>query len=142
MANPLADAVVGEWARWRQVIQGQETIVEQRVVEVHEDTVVLESIVKVGDEEVRGARMERPRTANPLRFGGRGGGGAVEVSEGTVEAAGRTWECVIVTRTMRRGRVMKRWIAKDAPVTGVVREERDGEVVRELVASGTTPGGA
>jgi hypothetical protein len=37
--------------------------------------------------------------------------------------------------------VIRRWISNDAPVTGVVREERDGQVVRELIAQGLSAQG-
>ncbi len=137
LPNPLADAVVGEWARWRQVIQGQDAIVEQRVVEVTDENVVLESKVTVADQEVVGERAARPRRGQPMRGGPAGrGDGSIDVSRGTIEAAGRNWDCTIVTIARRRGGALKRWISLEAPVTGVVREERDGRLVRELIAGG------
>ena len=38
-----------------------------------------------------------------------------------------------ITRTNRRGQIDKRWISNDVPVTGVVRRERGGKLVQELL---------
>ena len=48
---------------------------------------------------------------------------------------GKDLACTVVTRT-RGKRVDKRWYSDDVPVNGLVRHERSGNVVRELVAWG------
>jgi nucleoid-associated protein YgaU len=132
--NPLHDAKVGEWIRLRSVVQGEETIATLRVVEVTDDEVHLDSRVAYGGQEIRGAVLRRPRSET-VPAGGRGG--QVEIGRETVQVKGTSLDCVTVTRTTRRGQVDKRWICTGIPVTGLVRQERDGQVVKELLDWGT-----
>ena len=148
--NPLRDAEAGEWVKWRMKIQGQEVIRVQRVVEAREDVVVMETelldeageAVEApsgrGGNRMRTGTWEQPRSKT-LSLAGRGTRRAsVEVEEDEIEVAGTTYKCTLITITLkgRRARVIKRWISDQVPVSGVVREERNGVVVRELLASG------
>jgi tricorn protease len=128
-ANPLFDAKVGEWVRMRSVVQGEETIATLKVIEVTEDEVKLESSVAYGDTEIKGAVLTRPRRAD-MPLSGRGN---VEVGSDTVEIGGKKLDCITITRTTRRGAVDKRWICLDIPVNGLVRHERGGKIVKELM---------
>ena len=50
---------------------------------------------------------------------------------------GHKLPCVTITRTNRRGTVDKRWYSNLIPVSGLVRHERGGKVVKELLDWGT-----
>jgi hypothetical protein len=114
-------------------VQGEETIATLRVVEVTDDEVHLESRVAHAGTEIRGAVIKRSRHQPLGAVGRRARAGKVEFGEETVEVKGRKLECVTVTRTNRRGQVDKRWICPEIPVSGLVRQERGGTVVKELL---------
>jgi Tol biopolymer transport system component len=133
--DPLGDASPGEWIRFRSIVQGKETIATLRVTEVTEDSVQLDSRVAYDGTEHRGAPLSRPRRPH-LPVGGRGRT-RVEVGRETLHVKGHALDCVTITRTSRRGRVDKRWICADVPVSGLVRQERDGELVKELLDWGS-----
>ena len=135
--NPLYDAKVGEWVRLRSVVQGEETISTLKVVEVTDDEVKLESRVAYGDTEIKGAVLTRPRREH-MPMAARGGRGKVEMGTATIEVKGQKLECITITRTTRRGGVDKRWYCKDIPVNGLVRHERGGKVVKELLDWGSS----
>jgi len=137
-ANPIFDAKVGEWIRLRSVVQGEETVATLRVVEVTDDNVKVESRVAYAGSEVEGAVLNRPRRER-LTLGGDGGGrgGKVGVGSDTVTVKDRKLECFTITRTSRRGVVDKRWFCAEIPVSGLVRHERAGKVVKELLDWGT-----
>ena len=136
--NPLHDAKVGEWIRLRSVVQGEETVATLRVVEVTDDNVKVESRVAYAGSEVEGAVLNRPRHER-MSLAGEGGGrgGKVETGTDTVTVKGHKLECVTITRTNRRGVVDKRWICAEIPVSGLVRQERGGKIVKELLDWGT-----
>ncbi len=136
LRNPLYDAKVGEWIRLRSIVQGEETIATLRVTEVSEDEVHLESRVAYSGSEIRGAVLKRPRNEF-MQMGRRGGRAKVEIGKETVEVKGKSIECITITRTNRRGQVDKRWVSNEVPVNGVVRRERGGKVVQELLDWGT-----
>lgn len=133
-ANPLYDAQVGEWIRLRSVVQGEETIATLSVVEVTDDNVKLESRVAYGGSEMKGAVLNRPRLEH-MRLAARGG--KATIGRDVVEVKGHKLECVTITRKNRRGVVDKRWICTEIPVSGLVRHERGGKVVKELLDWGT-----
>ncbi|MDJ0523660.1 MAG: S41 family peptidase, partial [Planctomycetota bacterium] len=132
--SPLHDARVGEWIRLRSVVQGEETIATLRVVEVTDDNVKLESRVAYGGSEMKGAVLNRPRRP-VMAMASRGG--KVTLGKETVEVKGHKLECTTITRTNRRGVVDKRWICHEIPVSGLVRHERGGKVIKELLDWGT-----
>lgn len=128
VVNPLHDAKSGEWIKFRNVVQGQETIATMKVVEVTEDEVVLETSVAHGDTVIQGNQIRRPRRKEMnLR------GAEVKVEETTLEVKGKTLKCLLITRKTRRGIVDRRWISTDVAVTGLVKRERAGKVVSELL---------
>ena len=129
--NPLRNARVGEWVTWRHVLQGQEAKSTLRVVEVRADAVVLESAIRYGDTELKSGALERPRDP----FLSLAGAGTLTVTEETLSVNDQKLACVVVTRT-HRGRIDKRWYCPQVPVNGLVRHERAGTVVRELIAWG------
>lgn len=132
--DPLYDAQVGEWIRLRSLVQGQEVVTTLKVAEVTEAEVVLEATIEHEGKEVRGSSLQRPRQERLQIRGGRGG--PEEYGRETLTVRGRTFECITVTRRTPRG-LDKRWISPEIPVTGLVRRERDGVVVQELLDWGT-----
>ncbi len=135
-ANPIFDAKVGEWIRLRNVVQGEETVATLRVTEVLDDEVLLDSRVAVGGSEIKGATLRRPRREH-MALGGRRGGGKVTLGREILEIKGQKLDCFTIQRTNRRGTTDKRWYCPDVPVTGMVRHERAGQVVKELLDWGT-----
>ena len=61
----------------------------------------------------------------------------MQVGQATLEVNGKQLVCTVITRTLRRGGVEKRWYSNEVTVSGLVRRERDGQVVREVLAWGT-----
>jgi tricorn protease len=133
-ANPLYDAQVGEWIRMRHVLPDGVAVITTRVIDVTDDEVVLESSVERGEERADGPTLRRPRT-EALTFS-RGGAGA-EWTRETVTIGDRELDCWVVTTVSRRGAEVRRWYCPEIPVTGIVRMERNGQVVRELIEWGT-----
>ena len=120
-------------------MQGEETIATLRVIEVDENVVKLESRVAYGDTEIKGDVLSRPRRAK-MSLGGRAtriGAGKATIGQETLEVKGQKFDCITITRTTRRGVTDKRWICHDIPVNGLVRHERGGKVVKELIDWGT-----
>ncbi len=135
--NPLHDAKVGEWTRSRIIVQGAEAEATLRVVEVTEDEVKLESRMRYKSRELRANTIKRPRSEK-MRLRGKRGKTAT-VSRETITIDGKDLDCYVLTRTLRGKRVIRRWICLDVPGDGVVRVERGGTVIREIVAWGTKP---
>ena len=133
--NPLADAKVGEWIRFRQVVQGQETTVTLEVIEVTDGEVVLKSSTKQGDTTVEGEPLRRKRT--PTLALGRGRAQLVRKAEETLKVNGRDVPCTVVTLKPRRGPEQSTWYSDSVPVTGLVKRTRGTEVVQEVLDWGT-----
>jgi hypothetical protein len=116
----------------RRVLSEGVAIVTMRVTEVSEDEVVLQSTVERGEAETEGPAMRMPRSEAP-------GFGRLEgatFEDASVTVAGRTLACTVVTTTSRRGGQTRRWISADVPVTGLVKVERDGRILSELLDFG------
>ena len=135
--NPLHDAKQGEWTRSRILIQGAEAEMNLRVVSVTDDEVELESLMRYKNRELRPNMMKRPRTAR-LRLRGKRGNTATVTRE-TVTIDGTDLDCYVIARKGRGKRSMRRWVCPEIPADGVVRVERNGKVIRELVAWGDKP---
>jgi len=132
--HPLHNAKVGEWVKMRNVVYGQETISTLRVVAVTDDEVHIKSEVVHGDTVMRGNVVKHKRRKDmPLRGKGRGD---TSVTKETIEIAGKSLACHVITFKSRRGTVSKRWICADIPVNGLVKRERDGKVVSEILEWG------
>lgn len=132
--NPLADAQVGEWIRFRQVVQGQETVVTLEVVEVTPDEVVLKSSTRQGETTVEGEPLRRKRTATLAL--GRGRAQLVKKAAEALHVNGKELACTVVTVRPRRGPEQSTWYSDDVPVTGLVKRMRGTEVVQELLEWG------
>ena len=132
---PLFDAKVGEWVRARLVAGGEKVIATIRVVAVKDDEVHVQSTMRHGDSEIKGDVSRRPRREH-LALRTRGGQ-RMQVSQATLDVAGKKLECTVVTRTLRRGGVEKRWYSNEVTVDGLVRRERGGKVIREILEWGT-----
>jgi tricorn protease len=136
--NPLADARVGEWLRYRSRAQGSETIVVLTVVEVTEEEAVLEQVVRDRGEVLRRETIRRPRRG-PVASGRGEEGGAV--SRESRRVGERELDCVVVSFAGRRG-TSRHWFSNEVPATGLVRRERGGSVVAEVIdwgGPGTEP---
>jgi hypothetical protein len=100
----------------------------QTVIEVTDDEVVIQSTVEQDGESTTGPLVRRPRTEMlSMR-----GGVATDARRASLQVGDRTLECVLVTREGRRG-TLRRWYCPDVPVSGLVRVERNGQVVREVI---------
>jgi hypothetical protein len=135
--NPLFDAKVGEWIRLRSVVQGEETVATLRVVDVTDDNVKVESRLAYAGSEVEGAVLNRPRRERVSLGDGGARAGKAEMGSDTLTVKGLKLDCVTITRTSRRGVIDKRWLCAEIPVSGLVRHERGGKVVKELLDWGT-----
>ena len=130
--NPLYDAKVGEWARYRVLAPGGELLDTEEVVEASSDEIVVVATIEQAGQRTTGPTLRRPRTPT-LPLAERQG---ASFGHETVEVAGRKLSCVVVTVPMRRGGTLVRHLSTEVPVTGVVRETRNGTLVRELVDFG------
>jgi tricorn protease len=115
--NPLYDAVVGEWVRVRLTApNGQTAELTRRVVNVSDDEVTLELTI---NGQTREERRPRARLLAP--------------PDGSAATyAGKDLDCVVMTFS-HAGAEEKAWFCADVPVTGVVRAERAGTVILELL---------
>ncbi len=132
---PLYDAKVGEWVRMRLKTGGEQVIATMRVVAVKDGEIHVQNTMQHGDTKIEGDVSRRPRREH-LALRSRGGQ-RMQVGQATLEVAGKKLACTVVTRTLRRGGVEKRWYSNEVPVTGLVRRERDGQVISEVLAWGT-----
>jgi hypothetical protein len=131
IANPLVDAKVGEWMRFRQVVQGQETVVTLEVVEVTADEVVLKSTTQQGDTKVEGEPLRRKRS--PQLALGRGRSTLVRKATESLTVNGRAVSCTVVVLQPRKGPEQTVWYSDEVPVTGLVKRARGTDVVQELL---------
>ncbi|MCK6458669.1 MAG: S41 family peptidase [Planctomycetes bacterium] len=122
--NPVFDAQVGEWVRVRIAGRGGETVeMIRRVVGVADDEV---TILWTLDGESREEKRPRTRLLAPMD------GSAATYGHERVTVAGKELDCVVMTFT-RAGAEEKAWFSNEVPVTGVVRHERSGTVLLELL---------
>jgi tricorn protease len=126
--NPLFDAVVGEWVRLKFTGPRGPIEVTRRVTDVTADEVTLTvtAVVEGRAVDERTERRPRSRVLAPLD------GSHASFGRERLTVAGRELECVVMTYT-RAGAEEKAWFAAEVPVTGVVRQERAGAVVAELL---------
>lgn len=129
--NPIADAKVGEWMRFRQSVQGQETVVTLEVIEVTADEIVLKSTTQQGESKVEGEPLRRKRSA--MLALGRGRSQLLRKGTETLTVKGQELTCTVVALKGRRGPEVTMWYSDDVPVTGLVKRMRGTEVVQELL---------
>ncbi|MHC4670047.1 MAG: S41 family peptidase [Planctomycetota bacterium] len=129
--HPIYDAKEGEWVKLRMIGPGgQEIEMTRRVVVVGEDEITLQVTISFGGN-TREGRQARPRSKllKPLD------GSEATYERDTVTVSDTTFECTVMTYT--RDNVEERvWVCPKVPVTGVVKVERDGAVVLELIEWG------
>ena len=116
----------------RIVTPGGDATVTREVIEVTDDEVVSRTFIVQGERRADGPTMRRPRQKT-FPFGERG---PVTWSEETAEIDGQSIPCHVATMT-RRGTEVRRWISSQVPIDGLVRLERGGEVVSEILEWGT-----
>jgi hypothetical protein len=126
--RPLADAKAGEWCRFG---LRDEQVEELRVKGIEGDAVAIEvRMFRAGQPlGLPAVRVERA-SFNPLRQHESRLTIAVTTEPATVEAAGYSWPCRLVTETWideEVPTVRKTWICEAAPVFGIVRSERYDE---------------
>jgi len=130
--HPIYDAVEGEWIRFKATgPNGQEIEMKERVVDVTDDEVTLQRTVflDAGDRELPARPRPRSKVLKPLDDSD-----ATYHTE-TVTVGDATLECVVMTFEAD-GAESKVWICPQVPVTGIVKVERDGVVVLELIEWG------
>ncbi len=136
--NPVHDAQEGEWVRYRVTAPVGEVELTLEVVAIEGDQVAVAATVAL-----QGRTATAPVSRNPRSK-------AYQFPEGVtatwapdpdaLDVGGREVTCRVVTLTREGGPSAKLWISPDVPLGGIVREERDGKIVRELIDFGT--GGA
>ena len=130
--HPLADAKVGEWTKVRHTRGGVEFEVTQRVTDVSDEEVTLAATL------MRDGRNfpARPRTRKrPTELKAPGDMEATFTKE-TVTINDQKLECIVMT-IEDDGVTQKVWFCLKIPVDGLVKVERDGDVVAELLEWGT-----
>jgi len=141
--DPLCDAGEGEWVRIKQKMRGREMEMTISVAEVddEEDFIFLKRTLHVpdrGDIEIPQRRKMKRRKHMRRLNKKRGGFTDVKVSTELeiVEVGGKELKCFTVSGE-RKGVTIKWYYCQDVPVDGLVKVERDGEVVMELLDYGT-----
>ncbi|MHC4974542.1 MAG: S41 family peptidase [Planctomycetota bacterium] len=129
--HPIYDAKEGEWVKLRLTGRnGQEIEMTRKVIEVGEDEVTLRvTFAFGGNTQERDQPFPRHKTLKPLD------GSEATYSRDTVTIGDTTFECIVMTFE-RNGTEEKVWMCPKVPVTGVVKMERDGVVVLELIEWG------
>jgi tricorn protease len=122
--NPIFDAQVGEWVRVRLTGRGGETAeMTRRVVAVSDDEVTI--LLDLGGES-REEKRPRTRLLTPMD------GSEATYGRERLLVNGRELDCIVMN-FHRAGADEKAWFAPEVPVTGVVRHERSGTVILELL---------
>jgi tricorn protease len=126
--NPLFDAQVGEWARVRMTGPRGEVEMTRRVLSVTDDEVTIGMTAHMGGESRELESQKRPRT----RLLTPQDGSAATYGREKVLVKGREMDCIVMSFT-REGMPEKAWFHPEVTVTGVVRHERAGTVILELL---------
>ncbi len=122
--NPLFDAQVGEWVRVRLAGRGGETAeATRRVTGVSDDEVTISMTVS---GESREEKRPKSRLLAPYD------GSSATFAHERLTVGGRELDCVVMSFN-RAGAEEKAWFCAEVPVTGVVRHERAGTVILELL---------
>ncbi len=129
--NPLFDAQVGEWVRVRTTGARGEFEMTRRVLAVTDDEVTIGMTAHMGGQS---RELDPQRRARTRLLAPQDGSPATFTREKRV-VLGRDMDCIVMTYT-RDGAEEKAWFSPDIPVTGVVRAERSGAVVLELLDCG------
>ncbi|HEX5138449.1 MAG TPA: S41 family peptidase [Planctomycetota bacterium] len=121
--NPLFDAQTGEWVKVRLTMRGQSVEMTRRVVSVSDDEVAILLNINGQEQEERRprTRLLAPVDGSPATYG-----------HEPLTVNGHELDCVVMTFT-RAGAEEKAWFCNEVPVTGVVRHERAGSVILELL---------
>ncbi|MHC4938791.1 MAG: S41 family peptidase [Planctomycetota bacterium] len=140
--HPLYDAKEGEWVRVRTKVRGgrlmeMTTRVEEVDLEENEITLVRTLHVPERDDLKLPPRTEK-RRKHMRKMGGRGFTD-IKVGESGVSltVADKELKCFTITGTSRQGNEMTWYYCPDIPVDGLVRVERDGDMIMELLDWGT-----
>jgi len=129
--HPVYDAEEGEWVKLRLTgADGREVEMTRKVIEIGEDELMLRVTYAFGDTtQERDQPFPRHKVLKPLD------GSEATYSKETISVGDAALECIVMTYE-RNGTREKVWVCPKIPVTGVVRMERDGVVVLELVEWG------
>jgi C-terminal processing protease CtpA/Prc len=134
-AHPIHDAKVGEWVKIRRFGPGGQSVdTIVKVVEVTDDEVAYEQTVFLPNREVTSPTIRRDRREKlvpPENLDLKG------YSREEVTVGENTFDCVIMTVEDATGAELKIYYCHKVPFNGVVRMERDGETIMEIVEWGT-----
>lgn len=141
---PLADAIVGEWCRYR-MLDDQEQVLRVEQVDDAVVTLRVEMYLRGRMIGLPARRIER-RGVDPVLEHARGRSAEVRREPATIRAGGCAWECELITETWTDegvACVQRTWRSVQVPVYGVVRMEKveDGHRAAwmELIAWGVSP---
>jgi len=132
--HPLFNAKEGEWVKLKQVRpDGREFHIRMTVTEVTDDEITIEQVLLVGDREIKGPvmRRERKRELTPPNDME-----ATSYGKESITVNDKQFDCVTMMAEMPNGSSLKYYVCDKVPVNGLVRLERDGEVVVEIVEWG------
>ncbi len=134
--HPMADAKTGEWTRVRHTRGGIEFEVTRRVTDTSDDEITMSmTLIRDGVESpARSRTRKRPTELKPR------GEAEVEYSNETLTVNEVELKCVVMTID-NNGITEKVWVCMDIPVDGLVKHERGGTVVAELLAWGNESDG-
>jgi tricorn protease len=131
--NPLYDSQVGEWIKMRQVIgQGREIEVTLRVVNIEGDQVTLEQTATVNGREMTQTKV-RPRSKElkpPSNIK------ASSYSRISLKVGDKTLKCIVMNATGPKGEKLKWYVSNEVAVNGLVRLERNGQVLLQVLEWG------
>ncbi|MHC4449692.1 MAG: hypothetical protein ACYS0E_06060, partial [Planctomycetota bacterium] len=141
-AHPLFDAKEGEWVRIKQIGRGDremEMTVRVDEIDEEENEVTLKRTLHVperGDVDFPPRKVKR--RARMRRMSGRGFSDiAVGKEEVTLTVNDQELKCFTVSGKSRDGKEVTWYYCPAIPVDGLVKVERDGETVMELLDWGT-----
>ncbi|MHC4955971.1 MAG: S41 family peptidase [Planctomycetota bacterium] len=141
-AHPIRDAQEGEWVRIKQKMRNREMEMTVTVVEVddEENVVFLQRTLHVPERgDIVVPQRQKMKRRKFMRRPGEARGFSdvtVEKDGGTVTVGEHELKCFTITAT-RNGTPIKWYYCPKVPVDGLVKVERDGETVMELVDFGT-----
>lgn len=138
--NPMFNAQEGEWVRIKRTMGKREMEMTIRVDEVDTDEghVILKGTVHLAERGDMPMRPQKTKLQKRMRRKARRGGGEFVFGKElvTITINGTDLRCFTVA-TERDGSTVTRYFCPEIPVDGLVRVEKDGDTLMEIVDWGT-----
>lgn len=139
LPDPVENMKVGQWVHYRVLKMGEQ---KQRVTAVEgegDDRVFTLKIDSIRDGEVVGTNEKKigVKQIREREAQARENNPDATIVEETISAGGKTFHALLVDTVNKDGTRFKVHMAKEIPITGVIKVERDGNVVAlELIDFG------